>query len=121
MKPSDEASIKLNVVWGLSDTAKGKCSGSSLLVNMVGEVSEEQKEESRIEKWPYSACRAQTNDKLSVSYSEACYQASRELSTLRKYQVFIRAENVSEIIITNHKNKMYQEFFILIIKCLCCK
>ncbi|KAK0168827.1 hypothetical protein PV327_002594 [Microctonus hyperodae] len=96
LKPSDEASIKLNVIWGLSDTAKGKCSGSSLMVNMVGEVSEEQKEESRIEKWPYSACRAQTNDKLSVSYSEACYQASRELSTLRKYQVFIRAENLPE-------------------------
>ncbi|XP_057323031.1 uncharacterized protein LOC130666240 [Microplitis mediator] len=96
LKPSDQASINLNIIWGLSETAKGKCSGSSLLLNMVGEVSKDQIEESKKDKWPYNQCRKQSSGKSVVPYTEACYQASRELSTLRKYQVFVKSENLPE-------------------------
>ncbi|XP_043280856.1 uncharacterized protein [Venturia canescens] len=96
IEPSEPASVKLNIVWGLSDTAKGKCSGSSILVNLVGEVTQEQIKESKREVWPYKECREQLKGKKFVPYTEACYESSRELSTLRKYQTFVETTNLPE-------------------------
>lgn len=92
---SDAASLKLSVIWGLADSAKGKCSGSSILFNLVGEVTPEQIELSKTNDWPYKQCREDSNGKNFIPYTESCYEVSRELSTLRKYQLFVKTENVS--------------------------
>lgn len=94
-KPSEPASIKLNIIWGLADSAKGKCSGSSLLMHLTGEVTDKQIADSKKDVWPYNECQAQAKDKSFVPYTEACYEASREMSTLRKYKISIAHENVS--------------------------
>ncbi|XP_076394577.1 vitellogenin isoform X2 [Megachile rotundata] len=95
-KPSDPATISLNIVWGLSDTAKGKCSGSSITLNLLGEISKEQLEDAKQAKWPYEECRKQSEGKHYTPYSDACYETSRELSTLRKYQIIAQHENIPE-------------------------
>lgn len=110
LKPSDQASLILNIVWGLSDTAKGKCSGSSILVNMIGQVSKAQIDESKEDKWPYRDCRAEAKGKFSVPYSEACYQASREMSTLRKYRVLVQTVDVR--ICTDFRKKKIENLFL---------
>lgn len=94
-KPSDPATITLNAVWGLSDTAKGKCSGSSVALKLLGEVSNDQLEEAKQAIWPYEQCREESKGKHFTPYSDACYEASRELSTLRKYKILARHEKVS--------------------------
>ncbi|XP_076676903.1 vitellogenin-5 isoform X2 [Andrena cerasifolii] len=94
-KPSDPAMITLNAVWGLSDTAKGKCSGSSVTLKLLGEVSNDQLEEAKQAIWPYEQCREESKEKHFTPYSDACYEASRELSTLRKYQILAQHEKVS--------------------------
>ncbi|XP_015117477.1 uncharacterized protein LOC107041422 [Diachasma alloeum] len=95
-KHSDPASVKLDMVWGYADSAKGKCSGSSLSMNLAAEVSGDQIEESKEDVWPYKQCRQQSYGKSIVPYTPACYEASRELSTLRKYQVLVSFENLPE-------------------------
>ncbi|XP_034189310.1 uncharacterized protein LOC117608379 isoform X1 [Osmia lignaria lignaria] len=95
-KPSDPARITMNIVWGLSDSAKGKCSGSSITLNLIGEISKEQLEDAKVAKWPYEECRKQSKGKRFTPYTDACYEASRELSTLRKYQIITEQENVPE-------------------------
>lgn len=85
----------MNIVWGLSDTAKGKCNGSSITLNLLGEISKEQLEDAKLAKWPYEECRKQSKGKRFTPYTDACYEASRELSTLRKYQIITEQENVS--------------------------
>lgn len=87
--------LKLVVVWGPSDTAKGKCSGSSVLFNFVGEISKAQFEESQKENSLLNQCRKEFNKKNYVPYTDTCYDASKELSILRKYQFFLKYENVS--------------------------
>lgn len=94
--PSQSSSLKLNFAWDMaSDSAKGKCTDSSVSINLIAEVSSEQIDESNKSVWPYDECRLQTKGKTFVPYSDACYEASKELSTLRKYESFIRYENVS--------------------------
>ncbi|XP_053999528.1 vitellogenin-3 isoform X1 [Hylaeus anthracinus] len=93
-KPSDSARIVINAVWGPSNTAKGKCSGSSVTLNLLGEISEDQLKEVKEAKWPYEECREQSKGKQFSPFSDACYEASRELSTLRKYQIIVQHENV---------------------------
>ncbi|XP_031777418.1 uncharacterized protein LOC100114520 isoform X2 [Nasonia vitripennis] len=93
-KPSEPSSIKLNIIWGPADSAKGKCSGSSLLMQLTGEVTDEQIADSKKDIWPYNECQAQSKDKTFVPYTEACYEASREMSTLRKYKISIAHENL---------------------------
>lgn len=93
-KPSDPARIKLLAVWGSADTAVGKCSGSSLNVDFIGEITNEQIKESKQNLWPYNECEAQSQGKSVTPFTEACYEASKEMSTLRKYRMTITHENV---------------------------
>ncbi|XP_014475055.1 PREDICTED: uncharacterized protein LOC106744646 [Dinoponera quadriceps] len=95
-EPSDLSRIKLNIVWGPSDTAKGRCSGSSVTMNLVGEVSREQIEESRKMNGPYGECKKESEGKNFVPYTNSCYEVSRELSTLRKYKIVAHYENLPE-------------------------
>lgn len=95
MKPSEPAKIVLNAVWGFSDTAKGKCLGSSVTLNLLGEVSNAQLQEANEDKWPYRECREESKEKQFTPFSDACYEVSKELSTLRKYQIIAKHENVS--------------------------
>ncbi|XP_017765465.1 PREDICTED: uncharacterized protein LOC108554635 [Eufriesea mexicana] len=99
IKPTDSARIVLNAVWGYSDTAKGKCSGSSITLNLVGEISKDQLENAKESQWPYGECRKQSKEKRFTPFSDACYEASRELSTLRKYQIIAQHESIPENII----------------------
>ena len=85
----------MNLVWGPADSAKGKCSGSSLLIKLSGEVSREQAFASLEDKWPYNVCRKEAEGKAFVPYTQACYETSRQLSTLRNYQATVKFENVS--------------------------
>lgn len=85
----------MNIVWGYGDSAKGKCTGSSLLLKLSGEVSREQTFSSLEDKWPFNVCRKETEGKHFVPYTQACYETSRELSTLRNYQANVKFENVS--------------------------
>lgn len=94
-EPSDSSRIKLNIVWGLSDTTKGKCSGASISMNLIGEISKEQIEESKRTSWPYSACKKESAGKRNIPYTNSCYTVSKELSTLRTYKIFAKYENVS--------------------------
>ncbi|XP_076650819.1 vitellogenin-5 isoform X2 [Halictus rubicundus] len=96
IEPSEPAKVVLNAVWGLADTAKGKCTGSSVTLNLLGEVTEDQLREAKEEKWPYKECREQFKGKEFTPFSDACYEASRELSTLRKYQIIAQHENMPE-------------------------
>lgn len=96
-KPSDSARIALNVVWGYSDTAKGKCSGSSITLDLLGEISKDQLKNAKESQWPYEECRKQSKGKRFTPFSDACYEASRELSTLRRYQIVAQHENVNLI------------------------
>nr|XP_031847046.1 uncharacterized protein LOC116433275 isoform X1 [Nomia melanderi] len=93
-KPSEPAKIVLNAVWGLADTAKGKCFGSSVTLNLLGEVSNDQLQEANEDKWPYRECREESKGKQFTPFSDACYEVSKELSTLRKYQIIAKHENV---------------------------
>ncbi|KAL0100276.1 hypothetical protein PUN28_019574 [Cardiocondyla obscurior] len=95
-EPSDSSRVKLSIVWGLSDTMKGKCSGSSISMNLIGEISTEQLEESKRPKWPYSECKKEFAEKKTVPYTNSCYEVSKELSTLRKYKVTAQYENLPE-------------------------
>ncbi|XP_029165191.1 uncharacterized protein LOC114936229 [Nylanderia fulva] len=95
-EPSDSYSVKLNIVWGLSDSAKGKCNGSSILINFIGEISDKQLEESKQENWPYSECKKESSGKKYIPYTKSCYEASKELSTLRRYTILSRYENLPE-------------------------
>lgn len=94
-EPSDSSRLKLNIVWGPSDTAKGKCNGSSVLINLIGEISEEQLEESKRTNWPYGECKTESARKKIIPYTDSCYEVSKELSTLRRYKIFAQYENVS--------------------------
>ncbi|XP_043675802.1 vitellogenin-like isoform X2 [Vespula pensylvanica] len=96
VNPPSPSKLKLVLVWGPSDTAKGKCSGSSIILNLVGEVSKAQVEESQKEKWPYDQCRKELKKRNYVPYTDTCYEASKELSILRKYQFFFNYENLPE-------------------------
>nr|QGV11548.1 Vg1 [Tetrastichus brontispae] len=93
-KPSDPAEVKLQIVWGLADTAKGKCNGSSLSIDFTAEITSDQIKESKKNVWPYNECHMQTQGKSFTPFTEACYDASKEMSTLRKYKVSITHENV---------------------------
>ncbi|XP_071651940.1 uncharacterized protein [Temnothorax longispinosus] len=95
-EPSESSRIKLNVVWGLSDNAKGKCSGSSISLNLIGEISREQLEKSKRTSWPYGECKKESAGKKIVPYTNSCYEVSRELSTLRRYKIFAKYENLPE-------------------------
>ncbi|RLU25125.1 hypothetical protein DMN91_003217 [Ooceraea biroi] len=95
-EPSDSLQLKLNIAWELSDTAKGKCSGSSILLNLIGEISSEQLEESKRASWPYDECRKESTGKTFVPYTNSCYEVSKELSTLRKYKILGQYENLPE-------------------------
>lgn len=94
-EPSDSYHIKLNIAWGPSDTTKGKCSGSSISMNLIGEISTEQLEESKRTIWPYSECKKESAEKRIIPYTNSCYQVSKELSTLRRYKIIAQYENVS--------------------------
>lgn len=94
-EPSDSSRIKLNIVWGPSDNAKGKCSGSSISMNLIGEISSEQLMESKRTSWPYDECKKESAGKRVVPYTNSCYEVSKELSTLRKYKIIAQYENVS--------------------------
>ncbi|XP_011870467.1 PREDICTED: uncharacterized protein LOC105563463 isoform X2 [Vollenhovia emeryi] len=96
IEPSDSSRIKLNIVWGLSDTTKGKCSGSSISMNLIGEISREQLEESKRTSWPYGECKKESAGKRIVPYTNSCYKVSQELSTLRRYKIFARYEKLPE-------------------------
>ncbi|KZC04099.1 Vitellogenin-3 [Dufourea novaeangliae] len=96
IKPSEPARIVLNAVWGLADTAKGKCAGSTVTLNLLGEISNDQLEKAKETQWPYGECREQSKGKQFTPFSDACYEASRELSTLRKYQITAIHENLPE-------------------------
>ncbi|XP_043523814.1 uncharacterized protein LOC122535938 isoform X2 [Frieseomelitta varia] len=98
-KPSDSARIALNVVWGYSDTAKGKCSGSSVTLDLLGEISKDQLKNAKESQWPYEECRKQSKGKRFTPFSDACYEASRELSTLRRYQIVAQHENMPQNLI----------------------
>ncbi|XP_033196752.1 vitellogenin-4 isoform X1 [Bombus vancouverensis nearcticus] len=95
-KPSDPARITLNAVWGYSDAAKGKCDGSSITLDLLGEISEKQLQIAKESQWPYEECREQSKRKRFTPFSDACYEVSRELSTLRKYQVVAQHENIPQ-------------------------
>ncbi|XP_072751184.1 uncharacterized protein [Anoplolepis gracilipes] len=95
-EPSDLSRIKLNVVWGLADSMKGKCSGSSISINLIGEISSEQLEESKEAIWPYDECKKESVGKKFIPYTNSCYEASKELSTLRKYTISAQYENLPE-------------------------
>ncbi|XP_050462195.1 uncharacterized protein LOC126857111 [Cataglyphis hispanica] len=95
-EPSDSSRIKLNIIWGLSDSVKGKCSGSSISINLIGEISNEQLEQSKEANWPYGECTKESIGKIFVPYTNSCYEASRELSTLRKYTISAHYENLPE-------------------------
>ncbi|XP_012277416.2 vitellogenin-3 [Orussus abietinus] len=97
---TEPSSMKINIVWGPSDTAKGKCTGTKILLNLRGEVTNKQVKQSLEDKWPYNKCREESRGKQFVPYTEACYQASKELSTLRKYEIFTEYENVPTILIS---------------------
>jgi hypothetical protein len=84
----------MSVIWGTADSAKGKCIGSSIFINLIGEITNEQIMESKKNIWPYNECQLQANGKSFIPYTEACYVASREMSTLRKYKISIKHENV---------------------------
>lgn len=102
-EPSDLSRIKLNIAWGLSDTARGRCSGSSVTMNLIGEISSEQLEESKSTSGPYGECKRESLGKNVIPYTNSCYEVSRELSTLRKYTIVARYENVSlKNLITPH-------------------
>ncbi|KAL6253497.1 hypothetical protein P5V15_015343 [Pogonomyrmex californicus] len=96
VEPSDFSRIKLNIVWGPSDTAKGKCSGSSVSMNLIGDISSEQLEESKRTNWPYGECKKESMEKRVIPYTNSCYEASKELSTLREYKIFAKYENLPE-------------------------
>ena len=98
----------MNFVWGEADSAKGKCSGSSLLINLVGEITQDQILESKRNIWPYNECQVQANGKSFIPYTEACYEASREMSTFRKYKIDIKHENVMR---NNNNNDSIHIFF----------
>jgi len=94
-EPSNSLQLKLNIAWELSDTAKGKCNGSSISMNLIGEISNEQLEESKKRSPPYDECRKESMGKKFVPYTDFCYEVSKELSTLRKYKFLGQYENVS--------------------------
>ncbi|KAG5348235.1 PAXB1 protein, partial [Acromyrmex charruanus] len=95
-EPSESYRIKLNFIWGLSDTVKGKCSGSSLSINLIGEISSKQLEESKRASWPYGECKNESEGKRIVPYTNSCYEVSKEMSTLRKYKILAQHENLPE-------------------------
>ncbi|XP_011266190.1 uncharacterized protein LOC105257329 [Camponotus floridanus] len=95
-KPSDLYRIKLNLIWGLSDSMKGKCNGSSISINLIGEISDKQLEKSKEANWPYGECKKESIGKKFIPYTNSCYEASRELSTLRKYTISAHYENLPE-------------------------
>ncbi|XP_011495960.1 PREDICTED: uncharacterized protein LOC105360685 [Ceratosolen solmsi marchali] len=94
IKPSEPSLIKLNIIWGTADSAKGKCSGSSIFIDLIGEITNEQIMESKKNIWPYNECQMQANGKSFIPYTEACYEASREMSTLRRYKISIAHEHL---------------------------
>lgn len=94
-EPSGPLQLKLNIAWELANSAKGKCSGSAISLNLRGEISSEQHEESKSAIWPYDKCRKESAGKKFVPYTDSCYEVSKELSTLRKYKILGQYENVS--------------------------
>ncbi|XP_011162482.2 uncharacterized protein LOC105197692 [Solenopsis invicta] len=95
-EPSGSPRIKLNIIWGPSDNAKGKCSGSSISMNLIGEISNEQLMESKEANWPYDECQRDSVGKRIVPYTNSCYEVSKELSTLRRYEIIAQYENLPE-------------------------
>lgn len=112
-EPSDSSRIKLNIVWGPSDTAKGKCVGSSVSMDLLGEVSDEQLKESESANWPYGECRRESAGKKFVPYTNSCYEASKELSTLRRYKIVAQYKNVS-CVKRFQKNKQTNKQFVFL-------
>ncbi|XP_014616793.1 PREDICTED: uncharacterized protein LOC106793973 [Polistes canadensis] len=96
VNPASPSKLQLVLVWGPSNSAKGKCSGTSILFNVIGEVSKGQIEESQKEKWPYDQCRKDLEKNNFVPYTDTCYETSKELSILRKYQIFLKYESLPE-------------------------
>lgn len=64
-------------------------------MNLIGEISKEQLEESKRTNWPYNECKKESAGKKIVPYTNSCYEVSKELSTLRTYKIFAQYENVS--------------------------
>ncbi|XP_047354225.1 uncharacterized protein LOC124950864 isoform X1 [Vespa velutina] len=96
VNPTSPCKLKLFFTWGPSDTAKGKCNGSSIILNLIGEISKAQLEESQREKSPHNQCRKELKRRNFIPYTDTCYEASKELSILRKYQFFLKYENLPE-------------------------
>ncbi|XP_058799949.1 uncharacterized protein LOC131669231 isoform X2 [Phymastichus coffea] len=93
-KPSDPTEMKLHAVWGLANAAKGNCHGSLLDISLIGEISNDQIREAKENIWPYNECQEQVQGKYFTPFTEACYEVSKEMSTLRKYKVTITHENL---------------------------
>jgi len=104
-EPSDFSRIKLNIVWGQSDSMKGKCNGSSISMNLIGEISSKQLEESKRANWPYDECKKESVGKKIIPYTNSCYEVSKELSILRRYKIVAQYENVSFINFINFTRK----------------
>ncbi|KAI4483442.1 hypothetical protein M0802_013384 [Mischocyttarus mexicanus] len=96
LNPAHPSKLKFVLIWGPSNSTRGKCNGTVISFNASGEVSQEQNKESLKEKWPYDQCRKDLETKNFVPYTDACYETSKELSILRKYQIFLKYENLPE-------------------------
>lgn len=64
-------------------------------MNLIGEISNEQLMESKEANWPYDECQRDSVGKRIVPYTNSCYEVSKELSTLRRYEIIAQYENVS--------------------------
>ncbi|XP_046433449.1 uncharacterized protein LOC124186103 isoform X1 [Neodiprion fabricii] len=93
--PSGISSMELNMTWGTGDVNEVKSKGSLLQVILRGKLSNDQITESKSKVWPYEKCRQESLGKNFVPYTEACYEASRELSTLREYHALVTYENLT--------------------------
>lgn len=94
-EPSDLSRIKFNIVWGPSDTVKGRCSGSFISLDLMGEITDNQIEESKKINWSYNKCKNESIGNKFLRFTDSCYETSRELSTLRKYKILAQYANVS--------------------------
>ncbi|XP_066593012.1 vitellogenin-5 [Prorops nasuta] len=111
-KPIQPATIRLDISWSQSNTAKGKCTGSSVHLNLLGEISSDQISESKKDIWPYAQCRKASKGLIHIPFTDACYLVSKELSTYRKYTITMHHTDLSE----NLLNSIWklQQFYNLI-------
>lgn len=95
VEPSSRSLTTVDVKWGFTDTVSAKCEGSEVYVLWEGGMTHSQRANSAANIWPYGECTRQTMEKGFVPFTEACYEASNELSTLRSYYGRIVYKNVS--------------------------